>query len=193
MQTGLSCNRASRALRPHDPHPMVHAAHDQTQKITSIVIAAPSIVAAAPLPSNGRRHRNCKGRECTTSIVTAAPLSSTGRRHRNCCRASARPRSWLPRRRCQLDDGATKTAAALLTRPAHGAQPHVVIIPACYCGACCSWLSSHCSACQRALDFKSFSISHNTWQQPSSQLSHKKLIFQSVFILSVHAIFFHTT
>ncbi|KAG2614105.1 hypothetical protein PVAP13_4KG379002 [Panicum virgatum] len=25
MQTGLSCNRASSALRPHDPHPMVHA------------------------------------------------------------------------------------------------------------------------------------------------------------------------
>ena len=25
MQTGLSCNRASTALRPHDPHPMVHA------------------------------------------------------------------------------------------------------------------------------------------------------------------------
>ena len=177
MQTGLSCNRASSALRPHDPHPMVHAgfahkplhfspqSHAQVANnpfnysIANVISPRPNPEdhvdrdcraldrGRAPPPSNGRRHRNCKGRECTTSIVTALPPSSTGRRHRNCCRASARPRSWLPRRRCQLDDGATKTAAALLTRPAHGAQPHVVIIPARYCGACCSWLSSHCSAC----------------------------------------------
>jgi len=115
MQTGLSCNRASSALRPHDPHPMVHAGfahkplHFSPQSHAQVAnnpfnYSIANVISPRPNPED-HVDRDCRaldrGRraaavnwtapselllcECATSILAAASSLSSGRRRHQNC------------------------------------------------------------------------------------------------------------